>query len=167
LAFLHNLICLPILIAFQDFGFCFSNSPCCSSRQFLPRDRATLLALQQQFCGPSSVIESRSSHSAISKSSHPPRRHGDAEKTGKANGSYDGLLIRESAAPQGAADSSPARSRGERQRAEGQVPGKGSIHELHTAVGRSAAKGGAIQKERPASLVFNARVGPLSIIRSP
>ena len=95
------------------------------------------------------------------------RRHGDTEKTGKANGSYDGLLIRESAAPQGAADSSPARSRGERQRAEGQVPGKGSIHELHTAVGRSAAKGGAIQKERPASLVFNARVGPLSIIRSP
>ena len=51
-----------------------------------------------------------------------------------------------SGTPTGAEDSSPARSRGERQRAEGQVPGKGSIHELHTAVGRSAAKGGATQK---------------------
>jgi hypothetical protein len=159
-------MCLPILIAFADFAFCFSNSRCAARVNFRHAIALRCYDLQQQFCGPSSVIESRSSHSAIQKltPTTEARRRGENRK-GKRE--LRRFIIRESAAPQGAADSSPARSRGERQRAEGQVPGKGSIHELHTAVGRSAAKGGALQKERPASLVFNARVGPLSIIRSP
>src|SRR6185437_14778283 len=52
-----------------------------------------------------------------------------------------------SGTPTGAEDSSPARSRGERQRAEGQVPGSGESNQLRSAEGPARRRSRRAQKK--------------------